>query len=174
MTRFHEKCRLTFPVFSFATAKRSMVDALTCSRSVLTVASGRSDPRDGNQQGITPRPAYKRIHIAFRYSVSGQFAETGWQAAAPALERICMLRGASAKADLHADRTMRMNSDSGSRPAHEQVSINPPGLTICIAKRLRSKCLREPSSISALLRINLGGSRTTTSYCFPERSMSRM
>jgi hypothetical protein len=30
---------------------------------------------------------YNRTHIALRYSVSGQVADTGWQAAAPARDR---------------------------------------------------------------------------------------
>ncbi len=48
------------------------------------------------------------------------------------------------------------------------------GRTNCIASRLRSKCLRRPSSNSSRERISLGGSSATTSYWRPLRIMSRM
>ena len=43
-----------------------------------------------------------------------------------------------------------------------------------MARRFMAKCLRVPSSISTRVLISFGGSRITTSYCFPFRSISRM
>lgn len=54
---------------------------------VETVAEEQIRARRRNQG------PYRRSHMAFKYSVSGQLAEIGWHTAAPDRAKICIWRG---------------------------------------------------------------------------------